>query len=439
MSEHYIQSQYLIKKITDDFFDIKSDTIRVKDLNYNEDIDDISIQSDETDESLEKIVMDDKYFYLDSDKELSSIFDICDNKIDILEHFTIYICPYKMNKETLYPFLEYYLTPDGDELNFPSFEFQCANNITSSDGDLSSKDVYFQNECMKTLLKYVSPNSTEADNLEDVYKGFSRSRVDKNILYVVFDIEHFIIKKELINTTIFEIINTHKHLDQHINKNVNTLFIEQPTLVRINDSQYKIVKTPQVLYKCFIEDGKYKNEYKDDDDEEFISLIDKTTDNIVFGDNTNLFTCYPISENNLSKLKRFAVFIENPVYVLDNPNVENKPNVDEGFSLGKILPAAVDYFSKDKKTEKTKEEEEEREGDEEETEEEEESEGDEEETEEEEESEGDEEETTEEESEGDEDIVTLSKDKDSVYYHQLIDNKNMAIWMIKSSRHFIEI
>ena len=88
----------------------------------------------------------------------------------------------------------------------PSFKFQCANNIITSDGDLSAKDVYFQNECMKALFKYATPNTNDTYNLEDAYKGFVQSRTDKNIIYAVFDIEHFTIKKELVNTTIFEIV-----------------------------------------------------------------------------------------------------------------------------------------------------------------------------------------------------------------------------------------
>ena len=36
-------------------------------------------------------------------------------------------------------------------------------------------------------------------------------------------------------------------------------------------------------------------------------------------------------------------------------------------------------------------------------------------------------------------ILKLSENNDSIYYHQIINNKNISIWIIKSSRHFIEL
>jgi len=452
MSEHYIQEQYLIKKITNDFFTGSSDTIRVKDIKYDIDDDDISVDSAETVESLEKDVMDEEYYYLDSDKELSTIFDICDNDKNILEKFKIFVCPYKINRQGLYPFLEYYLIENDGELDFITFEFQCATNILSNEGDLTPKDVYFQNECMKTLLKYATPNSEETDDLDSMYKGFVQSNSDKNVLYVVFDIGNFTIKDNLTGTTIFEIVNTHTNLDKKINNNVNTLFIEQSSLLNIKDSKNKLVKNPHVLYKTFTEDKDYKNELIDDG--EFISLIEKSTDDNMFGENAFLFTASPIKEDDISKLKRYAVFIENPFYNINK--VEVNVQRDEGFTLGKAIPSAVKYFSKrddkESKEESGSDEEEESEsGEEEESESGEEEEG---ESGEEEESESGEEEESEsgeeEESESGEEeeseiskeqklLLESSKNNASVYYQQLIDGKNMAIWMIKSSRHFIEI
>ena len=129
MSEHYIQSQYLLKQITKDFFDDKSDTIRVKDM-YSKrdivDIDDISIESDNSDQSLEKNNDENEYFYLHSDKELSTIFDICDKETSELKPYNVYICSYKINYTGVFPFLQYFLIEkDGAlVLVFPgSFEY----------------------------------------------------------------------------------------------------------------------------------------------------------------------------------------------------------------------------------------------------------------------------------------------------------------------------
>ena len=441
MSEHYIQTQYLIKQITNDFFDGKSDTIRVKENLYDVDMDDVSVNSDVSEESLEKMAPrnDEKYYYLDSDKEISTIFDICDNKSDILEKFNVFVCLYSINYEGFYPFLEYNLVQEENELNFPSFEFQCANNILSSQGELTSKDVYFQNECMKTLLKYATP--IQNADLDDSYKGFVQ---EGNQIYVIYDLGFFTGKDELKKTTIFEILNTQKTLDKLISKNVNNLFTTTPSLINIKDSENKLVQTPRVLYRYKIEDGKHFNEMNEDD--EFISLIDKPSETFLFGENNYLFTSTPISEKNIDKLKRYAVFIENPIY---STNVFQEKINDESFTLGKVIPNMVDYFSKDdeKKPDIKEEDEEETEEDDDETEEDEEDddeteedEEDDDETEEDEEDEEDDDETEEDEEETDEyKLLKLSKDNGSIYYHEVIDEKNMPIWLIKSSRHFIEL
>ena len=90
MSEHYIQSQYLLQKISTDFFNDKSDLIRIKETDYDIDIDAISIDSDESVRTLEQNEFDNEYFYLDSDKELSTVFDLCDKESELLTKFTVH-------------------------------------------------------------------------------------------------------------------------------------------------------------------------------------------------------------------------------------------------------------------------------------------------------------------------------------------------------------
>lgn len=407
MSEHYIQSQYLIKQITNDFFDGKSETIRIKENKYEVDLDDVSIYSDDSIESLEK-VNDERYFYLDSDKEISTVFDICDNKTDILENFTVHLCLYSINNDGLYPFLEYYLLKNENELIFPTFEFKCATNIVSSEGELSSSEVYFQNECMKTILKYGKPR--ENVNLEDSYKGFYHK---ENAIYVIYNFSFFQKKEDLFKVTLFEILNSQKMLDIFINKEVNNLFVQQPSLIYIKDSESKIVKTPHILYRYIVEDGKHFNETTTDEDDEYMSLIDKPNETLLFGEDNYLFTSVPIKNTNISKLKRYVVFIENPIY---STNMFNEKNGDEDFSLGKVIPGVVNYFQKD--NEKEVEEKSESE------------------------SESETEELGEESEEilnEEEELLKLSKENDSIYYHQNIDGTFMSIWLIKSSRHFIEL
>ena len=421
MSEHYIQSQYLLKQITSDFFNEHSDTIRVKDPQYSDDMDDISIQSDTTESSLEQKLDDSNYFYLDSDKELSTIFDICDKETDVLQNYNVYICPYKMNRNSIFPFLQYFLIEQDGELNFPRFEFQCNTNIVSDEGESTPKQIYFQNECIKHLFKYATPEIAKNFDLDDSYKGFVQSTEDKTILYVVFDIENFQVKDSFIDSTIFEIINTHKVLDKQINKDVNTFFIKNPSLLTIKDSDDAIVPTPHVLYKCLNEEGKYKNELNNNDNE-FMSLIDDTTSQPLLGDDNYLFVSKSFLESDISELKRYAVFHINPTYICKKLDLLTEP--ESSYSLGKAIPTIVDYFSTDKK-EETKNEEEDEEDDEEDDEDDE---------------EDDEEEDDEEDEEDDMKVISkLAENNNCIYYHQTVESKNHIFWMIKSPTHFIQI
>ena len=66
MSEQYIQSQYLIKQITHDFFKDDASPIRMKDPNYVVDDDDSSIDSDSSEElNLEDKHDNSEYHYLE--------------------------------------------------------------------------------------------------------------------------------------------------------------------------------------------------------------------------------------------------------------------------------------------------------------------------------------------------------------------------------------
>ena len=86
MSEHYIQSQYLIKQITQDFFKEDSSNIRMKDTKYV--FDDNDENSIDSDDNIQEVNLDehdnDEYHYLEDKEDLNYIFDLCDNEPDIL-------------------------------------------------------------------------------------------------------------------------------------------------------------------------------------------------------------------------------------------------------------------------------------------------------------------------------------------------------------------
>ena len=122
-------------------------------------------------------------------------------------------------------------------------------------------------------------------------------------------------------------MNRQKRLDLLINKEVNNLFVQQPSLIYIKDSEGKIVKTPHVLYRYIVEDGKHFNETTTDEDDEYMSLIDKPNETLLFGEDNYLFTSIPIKDTNVSKLKRYVVFIENPIYSTNTFNEKKETRV----------------------------------------------------------------------------------------------------------------
>lgn len=414
MSEHYIQSQYLLQKITTDFFNEKSDLIRIKETDYDIDIDAISIDSDESVRTLEQNEFDNEYFYLDSDKELSTVFDLCDKESELLTKFTVHICPYTMNRLSLYPFLQYLLIKEDGEYKFPSFEFQCARNIISSEGEYTSKEIYFQNECTKVLFNHAVPDPERGEDLEYYYKGFVKSKYSENTIYVLFDVEHFTLKPGLTKAGIFEILNTQRILDIPIVKSVNELFVENTSLLSIRDDKDAIVPTPHIMYKCYSEtNGEYAIE--EDDSDEFISLIDQTITHPVFGDNSLIFVYDSLPNTDIKTFKRFAVFLINPTYTFNEPSANNTTSSSESFSLGNVIPSLMSNITNKKE------------------------EGDEEKKEEGEEKEEKEEGEEKEEEEGDEDDNDIYKTSSTIYFPEIIGGKKQVFWIIKTPTHFIEI
>ena len=142
MSEHYIQSQFLIKQITDDFFKEKSSNIRIKNQDYEMKDDDVdSLISDISDESdlvkMDSPVLNDQYHYLENNNDLHKLFDFCHYNEDILQELKIYLCCYSVNNETILPFLQFLLIENNGSFTFPSFPFKCATNIPENeDGEI---------------------------------------------------------------------------------------------------------------------------------------------------------------------------------------------------------------------------------------------------------------------------------------------------------------
>jgi hypothetical protein len=362
------------------------------------------------------------------------------------------------------PFLQYLLVENDGKYNFPMFTFKCATNIdVDEDSEYSATHVFFQNECMKFLLKFAKPlDETENDDfMNEIYKGFTVSKNNDNSLYVVLNCNELHIEKGLL-VTMDELLNKHSVLNVSIEPDAYQLFYDYPGLMQIKNKWGTMIHNPQVLYKCTFEDNKYVNELSSS--EETISIIDDRIEHPLLG-NSFIFSVEPIQADNAKSLKRYAVFTLKPVYLMKDLSLLEKEQ--EGFTLGSVIPSVVDYMQPSKKEEEKNEEpeedepeeeepeeeepeEEEEEGEDEDTEEEEKDEEEPEEEEEKDEDEEDGEDNEEDSEEEEEDMKTkeemreevldlANKTNSCIYFHEKRNDVDFTGWSVKLSTHFIEL
>ena len=471
MSEQYIQSQYLVNQITNDFFKDRDSPIIVKRVQEDDYTINNRYSDTESDDDSNEDDQEEHYSYLDENKEdLSTIFDLCDNETNILKKYSVYICGYQVQVSDKIPYVQYLLVQEGDRHEFPFFSFQCSTNIPSSNDDESTtKQVFFQNECMKHLLKFIEPlegNNDEPTPSFPQYQGFIQHKVQEDSIYVFMNIDNFQLKKGIFGV-MDEIVNQHSILNRTIAPHVYQLFYEYPSLIHIKNKWGNRVEFPTVLYRCTYENGNYQNIQSEDDDT--MSIIDDRIEHPILG-NSFIFSCEPIDESNATTLKRYIGFLEDPLYLMKPLDFFDD---SESFTLGSVIPSIVDYTremtkntseeeddreeEKDEEEEDDDDEEDEEEDDEEEDDDEEEKdeeeEDDDEEDEEEDDDEEDEEEDDDEEEEEDEEediILTKEEEKEQllenlkknyscIYFPIQQDSSIIHAWSIKNSSHFTEI
>ena len=462
MSERFIQSQYLIQQITDQFFNNNGDGIRVK--GYITDSDDEmnvvnKFESSDTESDLEEKEEEETYHFLETnDSNLNYIFDLCDDETDILREYTIHICGYKMIQTETLPFLQYILNKAGDELKFPSLKFKCATNIIIDENEeLPPKHIYFQNECSKFILQYASPLSEKG--VAQMYKGFVKDDKNENTLYVFFDLNDFSIdttdNSEYRVCIIDEIVNKHKSGLLVINPSVYNIFYQISSVMTIKDKWGKRITIPFLLYSCEYTEEGYKNTYKSDsskEEDDIISIIDDRINDPNYG-SIYLFSTRPLkmNEDKINDMRRNVVFCIEPLYILQN---KRDPLQDSDFRLGNIIPLAVKYVKNkitgDKIDETKVEETPEQETKDEETPEQEtkDEETPEQETKDEEtpEQETKDEETPEPETKDEDDDIMLNEmdeitDKvfSSIYFHEIVNETRESFWGIKSNIQFTSL
>ena len=422
MSERFIQSQYLIQQITEQFFNNNGNGIRVKGEITDSD-DEINVVNkldiSDTESDLEETEEEETYHFLETNEsDLNYIFDLCDDETDILREYTIHICGYKMIQTETLPFLQYILNKAGDELKFPSLKFKCATNIIIDENEeLPPKHIYFQNECSKFILQYASPLSEKG--VAQMYKGFVKDDKNENTLYVFFDLNDFSIdttdNSEYRVCIIDEIVNKHKSGLLVINPSVYNIFYQISSVMTIKDKWGKRITIPFLLYSCEYTEEGYKNTYKSDsskEEDDIISIIDDRINDPNYG-SIYLFSTRPLkmNEDKINDMRRNVVFCIEPLYILQN---KRDPLQDSDFRLGNIIPLAVKYV-KNKitgdKIDETKVEE-----------------------------------TPEQETKDEDDDIMLNEmdeitDKvfSSIYFHEIVNETRESFWGIKSNIQFTSL
>jgi len=424
MSETYIQLQNMGNKITEDFFSESSPkhpSIHIKKQPYN-----LQLEVDEDEYKEEKEAKKEKekieeipdtknkptsenYTALDSnDTELDQIFDICDDDRDILRTYTVYLCGYKMDQTGYLPFLQYMVKKQDNKMVYPSFSFKCASNIPLGSEDVSGQQLYFQNECFKELLQYVSFEDNGSKNpFDTLYKGYYKSERLENTLYVILDVDQCTIKQKLIPATIDELMNKHTVLGVNVDPSVYNPFYEKRGLTQIKRDDGTIIEIPMTVYKCELDGGQLINQ-TDGEDEDSFSIIDERIQHDVFN-NCYLFSTQPLDKPDVA---RYVLFTANPAYLTIDLIQHEK---DTGFKLGSVVPSVISYISNkmdtnegdkdDKKNEKKENKD------------------------------------VKEEEEEEENIYELIQNIPNpvIYYHETIDNIIRNFWCVKSSSFFTQI
>ena len=176
------------------------------------------------------------YYYKGLDK-LDKLYDDLksNSKID-----NFYICGYRVNNNNLYPFLNFLLKNDTNELLFPSLNINGPSLLTKIQ-NLSN---------IKSLLNLALYNIILDDKYE--YKGLYYY---KNNIYLFFDFTNckLIINSVYKNSIIWpvlidEIINKKNVCNIKINPEVTKFFNENSDFIFLKDKNEKIYENPCAVY-----------------------------------------------------------------------------------------------------------------------------------------------------------------------------------------------
>jgi len=354
--------------------DLEDETIDLDNEDEDEDSDTSSSDEEETELTKQLSIFDEHrdYRYLDKNSDaLQYDFGRCSQTNDVTKKYTVYMCGYQVNEHGLFPFLQYFMILINDAFTFPAFQFRCYANLSAkSSEDYTPEHVYFQNECIKEMSTIVNIHHHHHHRhhygihaISNMYRGFTLAKDKEDTIYAFFNLDTFMLHPSLPDSpkqlwaTIDEIVHIKQAVGFNIDSSVVLLFTRLPELCRIYDKYDHVIETPSVMYLCEQDGSSYKNLFKPKEDETMsigepsFTLVNDRVDHPMFG-NFYIFSIFhfPTSQS-LFLIRRFVGFLVKPLYIVKSLTSlldYTKPVVTasgEPMTLGKIIPAIVDYVT----------------------------------------------------------------------------------------------
>jgi len=193
------------------------------------------------------------------------------------------------------------------------------------------------------LKKYLV--NTE-DISEECYKGFVENAGN---IYLFFDITDIELTNEFsdnhTNCIIDELVNKKRALDLPIEEAATSLFATNHNLIYVyDDKTHKPVHYPIRVYLCESVNDEYANVKSVDADNSTISMISDKVNNPVVG-NGYLFSSTALDASETPRLKRYALFHHDAIYVLHEPFIVSEYDLITDNACVCFLSEGVEYWS----------------------------------------------------------------------------------------------
>ena len=240
-----------------------------------------------------------------------------------------------------FPFLQFVFK----ENTFPTFQCEIPDTL-KAEADKSSIDVHFETECFKHLFEYFTCdepiiNEYNTCNNPDInknavlehYKGYIEHG---DALFVLFDITNWIhvLSPDYTIVIINEIIHKKKINSIEIDANIIDFFKKNDELTELHNTDGSLIPYPFLVYLCELKDGKTEGTI---DDFQSMRKMDKNPGFLKPIFHTKLGYSYYFNNSleydaSLENLQRFAIFVVNGLYIIEDINeydLNNESNISD--------------------------------------------------------------------------------------------------------------